>query len=522
MKKLYVLLLLLFSFTKVYALDCYTASQVVPFGGYFHDDTGTLATPTSQKAVLRVTPFTGTSTWCDNTGGTDACTGTDEGTLPAPTNLTRGSLGAKTGFYGGEYTIGSAAAEGTREISFEGTVATAKNVGKIVKTFQVRTSCTSSGTVAANVTQWNGTNVATPDAAGYPVVTVKDGTGTGEINTASGLVDITQVGADKVWGTAARVLTAGTNIALAKGTGVTGFNDLSAAQVNTEADTALADARLDELVAADSDIDGVAPPVVGSVFHELMSKTAGSFTYDQTTDSNEAIRDNMSSGGLTSQEVRDAMKLAPTAGTPATGSVDEHLDDILTDTAVIGSLGAGLSAIPWNPAWDTEVESEVTDALNVYDPPTRAELTTDKDSIITEVNANETKIDAVDNFVDTEVTDIQNRLPASLVSGRMSSDMVALSGDTVAADALESAYDGTGYCEGCIAVTVSSGAATPASPLVITETTIITVNNQFKKQTLRCGKQERFIAVTDATADAIVVEPGNPFTGVLSGTCYIK
>jgi len=38
---------------------------------------------------------------------------------------------------------------------------------------------------------------------------------------------------------ATRLLTAGTNIALAKGTGVTGFNDLSAAQVNAEVDTAL-------------------------------------------------------------------------------------------------------------------------------------------------------------------------------------------------------------------------------------------------------------------------------------------
>lgn len=43
------------------------------------------------------------------------------------------------------------------------------------------------------------------------------------------------------WATTTRLLTAGTNIVLAKGTGVTGFNDLSAAQVNTEADTALAD-----------------------------------------------------------------------------------------------------------------------------------------------------------------------------------------------------------------------------------------------------------------------------------------
>ena len=101
--------------------------------------------------------------------------------------------------------------------------------------------------------------------------------------------------------------------------------------------------------------------------------------------------------------------------------------------------------------------------------------------------------------------------------------MVALSGDTVAADALESAYDGIGYCDGCIAVTVSSGAATPASPLVITETTIITVDNQFKGQVLRCGKQERFIAKTDDDiTDSIIVEPGNPFIGALSGTCYIK
>lgn len=39
---------------------------------------------------------------------------------------------------------------------------------------------------------------------------------------------------DAVWSTAVRVLTAGTNIVLAKGVGVTGFNDVSAAQVNAE------------------------------------------------------------------------------------------------------------------------------------------------------------------------------------------------------------------------------------------------------------------------------------------------
>src|SRR3990170_2840591 len=51
------------------------------------------------------------------------------------------------------------------------------------------------------------------------------------------------------WSVAVRVLTAGTNIVLAKGVGITGLNDLSAAQVNTECDTALTD--YDAVVPAD-------------------------------------------------------------------------------------------------------------------------------------------------------------------------------------------------------------------------------------------------------------------------------
>lgn len=54
--------------------------------------------------------------------------------------------------------------------------------------------------------------------------------------------------------------------------------------------------------------------------------------------------------------------------------VDGVVDAILVDTAVIGSAGAGLTAVPWNSAWDAEVQSECTDALNAYDPPTKAEL----------------------------------------------------------------------------------------------------------------------------------------------------
>jgi len=40
---------------------------------------------------------------------------------------------------------------------------------------------------------------------------------------------------------------------------------------------------------------------------------------------------------------------------------------ILIDTAEIGVAGAGLTAVPWNAAWDAQVESEVDDALVARD-----------------------------------------------------------------------------------------------------------------------------------------------------------
>ncbi len=54
------------------------------------------------------------------------------------------------------------------------------------------------------------------------------------------------------------------------------------------------------------------------------------------------------------------------------------INDILVDTAVIGALGAGLTAIPWNAAWDAEVQSECDDAITanllILDIPSTAEF----------------------------------------------------------------------------------------------------------------------------------------------------
>lgn len=69
----------------------------------------------------------------------------------------------------------------------------------------------------------------------------------------------------------------------------------------------------------------------------------------------------------------------------------------------------------------------------------------------------DTEIASILAAVDTEIADIQTRLPAALVSGRMSSDMVAVSGDTTAADRLEAALDGT------VTGSVNDAAATTTS-----------------------------------------------------------
>ncbi len=87
-------------------------------------------------------------------------------------------------------------------------------------------------------------------------------------------------------------------------------------------------------------------------------------------------------------------------------TVDTVVDAILVDTAVIGAAGAGLTGIPWSAAWDAEVQSEVADALAVYDGPTKAELDTLIGTPAADVSADiaAVKVDSAAILVDTDTT----------------------------------------------------------------------------------------------------------------------
>jgi hypothetical protein len=61
----------------------------------------------------------------------------------------------------------------------------------------------------------------------------------------------------------------------------------------------------------------------------------------------------------------DTADMQPKIGTPVT-SLAADIAAIEAQTDDIGTAGAGLTAVPWNAAWDAEVQSEVADALAAF------------------------------------------------------------------------------------------------------------------------------------------------------------
>lgn len=240
-------------------------------------------------------------------------------------------------------------------------------------------------------------------------VRIVDGTAAGELDTAAGLVTLTAT---------------------------------SIAAINVEVDTALSDIRLNQLLAADSDIDGAAPPTVGSVFHELMTKTAGSFTYDQTTDSLEAIRDRgdaawITATGFSTHSASDVWAVATRRLTDATNIsgpiADQVWEEALADhSGTVGSTAEALGAAgsagdPWatalpgaygaGSAGHTIGTYLTGNAFTRLGAPVGASISADIAGVQSDTN------------------DIQTRLPAALVSGRIDASVGAMAANVITAAA---------------------------------------------------------------------------------------
>jgi hypothetical protein len=199
--------------------------------------------------------------------------------------------------------------------------------------------------------------------------------------------DFAQGAADKVWSTAARslttfgtlaadvwavatrVLTAGTNIVLAKGTGVTGFNDLSAAQVNAEADTAIADAALAtaaNLATVAGYLDTEIAAIKGVTDKVDTSLVLDGAVYQFTANALELAPTGGGGGGLTQADVRTAIGLGSANMDTQLAALQSDTNDIqarLPAALVSGRMDASVGAMAANVMTAAAAAADLTTEL---------------------------------------------------------------------------------------------------------------------------------------------------------------
>lgn len=129
-------------------------------------------------------------------------------------------------------------------------------------------------------------------------------------------------------------------------------------------------------------------------------------------------------------------------------TVAANLVDIEAQTDDIGAAGVGLTAVPWNPAWDAEVQSEVADALDSAVPATPT------------ANSINERLKTMDD------ADIPGRLPAALVGGRMDSSVGAMAAGVITAAAHSAgAIDAAAIATGAITAAKFAAGAIDAAAI---------------------------------------------------------
>jgi hypothetical protein len=215
---------------------------------------------------------------------------------------------------------------------------------------------TVAGVPEVDVTHWIGVAAATPTVAGVPEVDVTHVLGSAAATppTAAGI-------ADAVWDEAL----AGHVVA-----GSTG--EAQNAVDNIETDTQDIQSRLPAALTANGNIKASLVEILTTALTETAGLLAGGF--------------------------KKFFNVAAPTGT--LNSIPDAVPDAIGGLPITGTR---LTSIPWNAAWDAEVQSEATDALNAYDPPTKAELDTAQAAIQTDIAAVPTAAE-----INAEVVDVLN------------------------------------------------------------------------------------------------------------------
>ena len=249
------------------------------------------------------------------------------------------------------------------------------------------------------------------------------------INTTSGVIDTVTTNTDMRGTDSAALASSLATLTTTVGTAGAGLTDLGGmstgmkAEINTEVDSGIVTYGLDHLVS----VSVVGADIVdNSIVAKLVSKesTADWDDFVNTTDSLQAISDDSGGGGggLDSEGIRDAIGLASanldtqlSTIDSEVGVIDGIVDSILVDTS--STLDAAISVIDTNvDQIEAAVITNATGADIAADiiaiKAETANIVADTgelqaDDIPTSLSTISTKIDAVDNYVDTEISAIK-------------------------------------------------------------------------------------------------------------------
>lgn len=179
------------------------------------------------------------------TGAVGSVTGLTASNLDTTVSSRMATYTQPTGFLAATFPLTLAS---TTNIT-AGTIATVTNLtnaptnGDLTATMKasVTTAATAATPIAASVSGAVGS--VTGNVGGNVV---------GSVASVTADVGITQAAADKVWGTTARLLTAGTNIVLAKGVGLTGLNDIAATAIVSSGAITTSGGKVSGVILADT------------------------------------------------------------------------------------------------------------------------------------------------------------------------------------------------------------------------------------------------------------------------------
>ena len=296
----------------------------------------------------------------------------------------------------------------------------------------------SNGTINANVHRWL---TGTPNALQSGRVDSYLGA------VASGVIAAASFAAnalDAVWSTATRVLTAGTNIALAKGTGVTGFTDLSAADVRTAVGLASAnlDTQLGSLATASNlaTVAGYIDTEVAAIkakTDNLPASPAATGDIPSVAAIADAVWDEATSGHQTAGTTGKALTDAGAAGTPPTvGEIaDAVWDEAQSGHTTAGTFGkyldAAVSGVSTGGVSAADIADAVLDeALSGHATSGTLGRTISDISTATGAAAIRTAVGLASANLDTQIATLATASSLATVAGYVDTEVAAIKAKT--------------------------------------------------------------------------------------------